>query len=183
MAPILAAIGTVGTFLAANAGTISTVATIGSTVAAAGGAVIGGQQAAAAANAQAKSMERKGDQELAIAQRKAIEDRHQKNAAVGRAQAVAAASGGGTGDTVTDIMTGIEARGQYNVLTDMYNGQVARHDLYSEAKATRQGGANAKTAGYIEAGGAVLKGAGTIYSDYGARKRATTAYNYDYQGG
>lgn len=178
MAEIMLALGTVGSFLAANAGTISTVSTIASAAAGVGGTLIAGQEQATAANAQAKAMKAKGDQELAIAQRRAIESRHQKNQAMGRAQAVAAASGGGTGDTVTDIMKGIEVRGEYNALTDMYNGQVARNDLYSEAKATKRAGQAAKTGSYIDAAATGLGAVGTIYSDYGAKKRATKAYDY-----
>lgn len=180
MAPIMLALGTVGSFLAANAGTISTIATVTGAAVGAGGTIYAGQEAASAANAQAKAMKQKGDQEIAIAQRKALESRRQKNQAMGRAQAVAAASGGGTGDTVSDIMTGIEARGEYNALTDMYNGQVARHDLYAEAKSTKKAGQAAKIGSYIDAAGTAVNAAGTIYSDYGARQRSKKAYNQDY---
>lgn len=164
MAPILAAIGSVGSFLAANAGTIGTVL-------AAGGTIYSGIEAQNAADAQAKQLQKKGDQEYAIAQRKAIQSRREKTLALGRAQAVAAASGGGTGDTVTDIMTGIEKRGETNALTDLYNGNVLRTDLYKEANATRKAGSSAMLGSLFQAGS-------TIYSDYGARTRARRTYDY-----
>lgn len=164
MAPILAAIGTVGSFLASNAGVIGSLA-------AAGGTIYSGIEAQNAAQAQAKQMQKKGDQEYAIAQRKAIQSRREKQQALGRAQAVAAASGGGTGDTVTDIMTGIEKRGEINALTDLYNGNVLRTDLYKEANATRKAGAGALVSSLFQAGS-------TIYSDYGERARSRRLYDY-----
>jgi len=178
MAPILAAIGGIGAFMAANAGTIGTALTVAGGLASAGGQVIGGIQQANYADAQAKAMKTKGDQELAIAQRKAIEDRQQKRAALGRTMAVAAASGGGTGDTVTDIMSGIERRGEYNALTDLYNGTQARHDLYAEAGQTKIAGQNARLAGYIGAGTTLLSTGGSIYSDFSKAARAKNAYDY-----
>lgn len=164
MAPILAAIGSVGSFMAANAGTIGSLL-------AAGGTIYSGIQNQQAANTQAKQMQRKGEQEVAIAQRKAIASRREKQQALGRAQAVAAASGGGTGDTVSDIMSGIERQGEYNALTDMYNGNVLRTDLYKEANATRKAGAQGLISSLFSAGS-------TIYSDYGQRQRAKQYYDY-----
>lgn len=179
MAPVIAALGAVGGFLAANAGTISTIATIAGGAVSAAGSIYSGQAQAQAANAQAKAMKQKGEQELAIAQRRAMETRRQKRAAMGRTLAVAAASGGGTGDTVSDIMTGLEARGEYNALTDLFNGKVARNDLFTEAALVKQAGKDAKTAGWIDAGSTLLNTAGTVYSDYGRRKRAQKGYDYE----
>ena len=179
MAPVLAAIGAVGTFLSANAATIGTVLQVGGALAGAAGTVYSGVQNEQYAKEQAKSMKSKGDQEFAISQRRAMEARRQKQLALGRAQAVAAASGGGTGDTVSDIMTGIEARGEYNALTELYNGTVARNDLYADAALTKQAGKDGKTASFMSAGTQLLGAGGTIYSDYGARKRASKAYAYE----
>jgi hypothetical protein len=173
MAPVLAAIGSVGSVLAANAGTIGTALQVAGAVAGAGGSIYSGIKQEEFAKTQAKAMRDKGDQEFAIAQRRAMESRRQKRQALGRAQVVAASSGAGTGDTVTDIMTGIEQRGEYNALTDMFNGQVARNDLYRDAKMTVQGGRDAKVAGFIGAGTGLLNSAGTIYSDYSDRAAAS----------
>jgi hypothetical protein len=175
----MAALGAVGGFLASNASMIGTALTVGGSLLGAGGSVYSGMQAEAAANAQSKAMKQKGDQEYAIAQRRAMETRRQKQLALGRTQAVAAASGGGTGDTVSDIMTGIEQRGEYNALTDLYSGSVARNDLYTNAAITKAEGKQARTAGFINAGTGLLGTAGTIYSDYGKRKRATRSYDYE----
>lgn len=178
MAPIIAALGAVGTFLGANAGTIGTVLSVGGALASAGGSIYAGQANEQYAKDQARALKQKGDQEYAIAQRKAMETRQQKRAALGRTLAVAAASGGGTGDTVSDIMTGIETRGEYNALTDLYNGSVARNDLYTDAAITRQQGKDARKAGYLEAGTTLLGAGGTIYSDYARRKQAKQSYDY-----
>ncbi len=162
MGPVLAAIGPVMSFMAANAGTIGTAVS-------AIGTVYGGVRAAQGANAQADARKAKGEQEKALAQRKAIESRRQKDIAAGRARAVAAASGGGTTDTAADIMTGIEQRGEYNALMDMYNGEVARTDLYNEASTVKAEGKTALIGSAIDA-------VGTVYSDYGRRRRASSAY-------
>jgi len=178
MAPILAAIPAAFSFLASNVGTIGTIASVAGAGLGAAGTIYSGQQQAEYAKDQAKSMKAKGDQEFAIAQRKAADSRRQKGLALGRAQVVAAASGGGTGDTVTDIMTGIEQRGEYNALTDMYNGRVMQSDLYREADAVKQAGKDGKTASYLSAGTQLLGAAGTIYSDYENRKMAKKLYDY-----
>lgn len=178
MAPVMAALGAVGGFLASNIGTISTIASVAGAGLNAAGTIYGAEQQAQYAKDQAKSMKAKGDQEVAIAQRKAMESRRQKGLALGRARVVAAASGGGTGDTVTDIMTGIEQRGEYNALTDMYNGRVIQSDLYREADAVKQAGKDGRTAGYIGAASGLLSAGGTIYSDYANRKAAKKLYDY-----
>jgi hypothetical protein len=179
MAPVIAAIPAAFSFLAANASTIGTLATVGGSLLGAGGSIYSGMQAEASAKVQSKAMKEKGDQEYAIAQRRAMETRRQKQLALGRTLAVASASGGGTGDTVSDIMTGIEQRGEYNALTDLYSGSVARNDLYTNAAITKAEGKQAKTAGFINAGTSLLSTAGTIYSDYGKRKRASRSYDYE----
>lgn len=178
MAPILAAIGGLGTFLAANAGTIGTALTVAGGLASAGGSIYGGIQQENFANAQAKAIKQKGDQEFAIAQRKAIQDRREKTAAIGRTMAIAAASGGGTGDTVSDIMASTERQGEYNALTDLFNGTQARNDLYNEAALTKLQGKQAKIAGFINAGSTLLSTGGSIYSDYSAAQRAKKTYDY-----
>lgn len=177
MAPVMAALAPIAGFLAANAGTISTVMSVGGALAGAAGTIYSGQQNAEFAKVQADSMKKKGDQEVAIAQRRAMESRRQKNLALGRARVVAAASGGGTGDTVSDIMTGIEQRGEYNALTDMYNGRVARNDLYTDAFITKEQGQAGKTASYLSAGSQLLSAGGTIYSDYSDRAAAKKLYD------
>jgi hypothetical protein len=178
MAPIFAAIAPIVGFITANIGTIGTVMSVASAGLGAAGTLAAGAQAQEAAKLQAKEMQKKGEQEYAIAQRRAAESRKQKRSALGRTLAVAAASGGGTGDTVTDIMTGIEQRGEYNALTDMFNGAVARNDLYTDAFNTKEQGKSVKRASRIEAGSSLLSAAGTIYGDYSQRKRAKKAHDY-----
>ncbi len=176
MAPVMAALGAVGGFLASNATAIGTALSVGGALLGAGGTIYAGAQNAAFAKEQAKEMKKKGDQEYAIAQRRAMQSRREKRAALGRIQAVAAASGGGTGDTVTDIMTGVEQRGEYNALTDLYNGAITRNDLYTGAAITGEQGKMAKKASLLEAGTSLVSSAGTIYGDYWRRKQAQKAY-------
>jgi hypothetical protein len=171
MAEIMAALAAVGTFAAANAGTI---ATVGSVVSAAG-SVVQGVRANQASKATAKALKYKGEQEVALAQRRAYESRKEKDRALGRLKAVAAGSGAGTDGTVVDLAAGIEQKGEYNALMDMYNGLSARNDLRNEASMARYEGKSALMGGIVE-------GASTIYGDYGRRSRATAAYKTEYQG-
>lgn len=134
------------------------------------GAIAGGIQANEQAKAQAKAMEKKGESEYAIAQRKMMEGNRQARLAVSRQRAVAAASGGGVSDpTVESIMGKTEARGSYNALMDMYNGATIRDDLYQNAANTRAEGRGAMIGGFINAGS-------TIFDSIGKR-RSTAEYS------
>ncbi len=136
----------------------------------AAGTIYAGSQAKAAANDQAKAMEQKGEQEVAIAQRKARESRREKQLVLSRQRAVAAASGGGVNDPTTEsIMAKTEEKGEYNALLDMYNGATMRADLYREAGVARAEGQSQMTGSYINA-------AGTIYDGFMGQRRRSTEY-------
>lgn len=168
MAPILAAIPallTTATTAAASA-SVPTLLTGAATALSAGGSILSGVQQKQASDAEAKALKTKGEQEVALAQRKALESRREKDRALGRVKAVAAASGGGTGGSVSEIMAGIEQRGEYNALMDMYNGLSARNDLRNEARVAKAEGKSALVGSMIDAGSTILKGGSTIYKDY-----------------
>lgn len=132
------------------------------------GTLYGGIRSNQAAKAEAKQMKQKGDEELAISQRRASERRKEKERAQSRALAVAGASGAGTRDpTVTQIMAGIENQGEYNALTELYTGQMERNSLRAGASARRAEGRS-------DLFGSVLSAGSTIYSDY----RRKNAYGY-----
>ena len=154
------------TLIAGMGGALSAITTgIGLVSSVIGGAVqASGARAEAAAVAQqsadqARSMKKKGDEEFAIGQRKMIETRREKELVLSRQRAVAAASGGAATDaTVTAVMGKTEQRGEYAAMLDMYNGVIARNDLYRSARDTIKSGQNALKAGGIKATGHLYSG-------------------------
>jgi len=179
MAEVLALVGTLfsqamtavtsaGSFLAANAGTIGTALSVGSTI-------YGGIRANQTAKAESKELQKKGDRELAASQREADRRRRETNLLVSRQQAVAAASGAGASDpSVKAVMEKTQAEGDYNAQLDMYNGLVSRADNYHDAAVTRSEGKSKMWSSFIDAGN-------TIYSNVADRKRRSSggdAYVY-----
>lgn len=123
------------------------------------GSIYSGVQAKASADFEAKSMKQKGDAELAIGQREAIKRRKEKEFALSRNRAIAAASGGGTADeSITALDAKIEQEGEYNALVDMYKGKQARNDLYTGAAVKKIEGKSALTSSYITAASGIYSG-------------------------
>jgi hypothetical protein len=151
MATILGAIGGIGSGISASSMLGLAGSIFGGLVQAAG---IRQQAAADAAQAaqQARSMKKKGDEEFAIGQRKMIERKKETELVVSRQRAIAAASGSGATDQSTEAIMGkTQLRGEYAAMLDMYNGVVARNDLYTAARDTVTSGLNALKAGRMKA--------------------------------
>lgn len=120
-----------------------------------------------AANFEADQLEKRGEDEIAIAGANASKAAREAKLTNSRNLAVAAASGAGTADPgVIDIMADTEAQGVYNSLNEMYKGELARTDLLNEAKMRRKGGSFASTAGKIGAVGTIFSGAGNAAGNY-----------------
>jgi hypothetical protein len=165
MAAAPLAASTVGSALA-TAGTIATGLT-------AAGTVYSGIQRNAAAKFEAKQLKRKGEDERAIAQRRAQERTREASLLAGRARAVAGASGGTVSDpTVTTILKNIETEGEYNALAEMYRGKTDQATLLGQAKATRMEGRSALVGSMFDAGGTIYEGM--------ARRRRYSAYEEAY---
>lgn len=186
MEPFLIAAG----MSAATAGSVATAASVASTVAAVAGAgltaygtIYQGQAGADAAKFQAKQLQTKADQEMAIASRAADQKRREGALLTSRARAAAAGSGGGTDNaTVTNILTGIQNEGEYNALIEMYNGTQRRDTLLGQARSGIMGAKSGVTASYLSAAGTVADTGGTLFrryandSDYyGASRRPAVA--------
>jgi hypothetical protein len=175
MAEILAVLGTLGSSISGGlasagaslggvAGTLGTALTVGSTV-------YSGIRANQNAKAEAKGLKKQGDDQYAIAQREAMKHRKERDLVISRQRAVAAASGGSTGDaTVQAIMGRTDAEGEYNAMIDMYNGATSRADLYGAAKSKVKEGKSALLGSFIDAGT-------TIYGDVSKRRRMNAAYS------
>lgn len=99
----------------------------------------------------------------AASQREAIKAKREAKYLESRAQAVAAASGAGAADpTVQNIMDRIEAEGEYNALTALYNGKTRARDMRLEGAVALQEGENAVKSSRLNALTSVLSGASSF---------------------
>lgn len=167
--------------------------TVGSTLLSAGTAVAGGLQARNEGIAQNYAYQSKAQQEninagqeRAAAQRKAMAEDRKGTLLNSRAQAVAAASGGGALDpTIINIEGNIAGDAKYNSLTQLYEGESAARTLENGATTDAWAGKNAqaqgKTAmmsGFMKAGGTLLSAGSSLYSKYGAPGPSGGEFDY-----
>jgi len=125
-------------------------------------AVKAGNAKKKAADDQATILRENADATRAVSQRAAAEEKRNKELAYSRGLAVAAASGGGVDDpTVVNILSDINAEGQYRILSRLYSGESAALDMESQASIIQKEGRAARTAGK-------LKAASTLLSAYGS---------------
>ena len=126
-------------------------------------------------------LEQNAGQERAASQRTAAEERRRARLAGSRAQAVAAASGGGASDiNVTDAISDLEGEGTFRALTALYNGdqsakglEAAAYDKRNEAAMKRYEGdlyayqgRQARKAGGVKAISTLIGGAAGIAGKY-----------------
>lgn len=116
-----------------------------------------GKQANRAATKQAEMARQKGVQESAIAYDRARTERSQADSFQSDLLAKASAFGGGTADkSVLDMMVDIDERGEYNALTQIYEGKSRQQDLNYQADLTQFEGRSARRAGNMKAFSTVL---------------------------
>ena len=128
-----------------------------------------GKAANQAAQFEALQMERQAGEARATSQRQAIEQRRKSDYMRSRAQALAASSGAGALDpTVVDIVSGIEGEGDLAARSVLYEGEVRATNRETAAAGRRFEGENAERAGKAAAAATMLKGAGSMFSMYGA---------------
>lgn len=110
-------------------------------VVSAGAQIIGGVQKKRAAEEEALELERRAGESRATSQREAIEERRQSRLSVSRAQAVAAAGGGGASDPdVVNRIADIEGEGELNFLRALYEGETASAQSLRQTDVTRKAG-------------------------------------------
>src|ERR1051325_11422191 len=127
---------------AASGGLGSTLGAIGSVVSGVG-TIAAGAAENNAAKFEAAQMEQKAKEEVAASQRDAIAKRREGAILNSRAQAVAAASGGGAGTdapTIVKLMGQTAGEADYNAQTAMYGGYSRAAGLQDSAKARRASG-------------------------------------------
>lgn len=134
----------------------------------AGGTILSANSQANEYRLQAGQLDTQAGAERATSQRRAMEERRQARLVGSRAQALAAASGGGADDpSVVNAIAGIEGEGEYRALTALYEGNDAAAGLEAEAVARRRAAKDVKTAGLIKAGGTILSAGSSLYDRYG----------------
>jgi len=169
IAALTATAAKIGSFVAANAATISAVSAAAGGGLAAAGTIAAGNAAADAARQEQKQLNQMAAEERAVASRQKAAVDLRTRQVLSRAQAVAAASGAGATDpTVMQIMSGITTEGEVQKAEAMRQGNESAKGLEYKG---RVGVAAAKTnqrLGYLTAGGQVLSGVGDAFSKYGA---------------
>lgn len=146
----------------ADLATIAAVATIGSAVVGAGASVYSGYQSMLANEAAAKQEILAGKNEFAASQRDADERRLEAKLVASRAQAIAAASGGGGADqpTISKILTDIGERADFGVKSIMYGGAQRRDDYFNSASSRRVTGQSNFIGGLLRGLGSLAGGVG-----------------------
>jgi hypothetical protein len=107
------------------------------------GTIVGGVAEKRNADAEAVQLKRKGQEEFAASQRDAESARREATLANSRAQALAAASGGGAGSdapTIVRLMSETAGQGELNAQSAMYGGLSRRAGLNDQARARRASG-------------------------------------------
>lgn len=124
-----------------------------------------GQAASRAASAQQEQLRRKAMNEFALAQGRAKEERRQAKLLQSNAIARAASSGGGVFDKSTaDIVADIGVRGEYNAMSQLYEGEARKDDLLYQGALERYKGQQARRAGNMGAFTTALDTASSIAS-------------------
>jgi len=181
IAALTATAAKVGSFIAANAATISAVSAAAGGGLAAVGTLAAGNAAADAARQEQKQLNQMAAEERAVASRNKAAVDLRKRQLLSRGQAVAAASGAGATDpTVLEMMGDIETEGEVQKAEAMRQGIEAGKSLEYRG---RLGVATANTnqrLGYLTAGGQVLSGVGDAFSKYGAGLESKPGGSADY---
>lgn len=121
------------------------------------------------ASVEAEMQRRKGMQELGIAQERAKAETSEANRLKSNLIASASAFGGGTTDkSVLDIYSDISEKGEYNKLSQLYAGNLAKQDLDYGAELTTFKGRSARRAGNIQAFGTLLGATSSMASMSGS---------------
>lgn len=132
------------------------------------GSIREGKEAKKAADTEAARLRRQAGQTRASAQREALESRRMSRYAQSRAQALAAAGGGGASDpTVQNILADLAGEGEYGALTALFEGEERALGMEDTATAVQREGRAKRTSGYLQAAGTLLSGGSSFASKYG----------------
>lgn len=109
---------------------------------------------------------REANNEQAMSQQQAAEERKKARYLRSRALAVAGASGAGASDpTITNILTGIDTAGEMNALNTLFEGDTRARALRKEGDAAAREGRARRGAAYGSAGTTFARGVMNFGSD------------------
>lgn len=138
------------------------------------GTLAAGAQAEKAAKFKAAQEAQAAQEARASAQRQSLERRRQTNLTQSTLIARAAASGADASDPdVQNLGQSIAARGEYQALMEMYNGENRAQGLLSQSEADLYEGKAAKRNSFFKA-------AGTLASGFGGKSALSTRFSSDY---
>lgn len=140
-----------------------------------------GQEQKKKAEFEASQLQEQAGNAVAVGQRENMEIQREAKLTQSRALALAAASGGGASSpTAVRIISNIAKRGAYEGAVALYNGEERARQLIVAAKAKRYEGELSEQAGQrgmnervdysaynLAAGASLLKGASSLYFQYG----------------
>lgn len=143
----------------------------------AGSAIGGGIQARRMGDYQHKLADQAAGQQEASSQRAAMDEQHRSKLLQSRAQAVAAASGGGASDPgVIKIISNIAGEGAYRSEVALYQGEERARDLRTRGEIAQTEGDQRQTAGYIKGIGTILSQGSSMYTKYGQGGYSSLGY-------
>lgn len=139
----------------------------------AGSKIAQGSAARDEANFNAAAMERAAAAERAAGSAAAAKRAHETSTILGDFRAKAAASGGGAGATILDLMGDIAGKGDLNKRMEIWNADERAKQNLDKAAATRTKGQNAFVGSIFDAGAGMLTGMGKL------PKASSSKANYD----
>lgn len=146
------------------------------TIASANAQEAGGRNEYAMAQVQADELKKEAMADRATSQRAAQEERRKAMVMASRARAVAAASGADALDpTVVNLISNIDATGDYNARSALFEGETAARDKETRARAGIFQGRIAKEAAKSASRATLIKGATGLAGMYYANQSADIA--------
>lgn len=144
---------------------LGAILSIASTAVSAAGAIMQGNQANAAAQAEADAMEQQQKAEQQAAAFEAAQEQRKQSYAQANARAQIGASGVGFQGSPTAVLVANAGQGQLDLEAIRYGSQLRQNTLGTQAELTRMQGKQARTAGFLNAAGSVIGGASKMYGN------------------
>lgn len=128
------------------------------------------------AEGAAAALDQEAGQTVASGIQGMILERRRKEAVASNAKAALAASGATSTDpSAVKVRAGIEATGEYQALTKLYEGEDQAAQLRARATSLRATGQAEQTAGYFHAVSSIFSSAGSWYDKYGGDAQTAAA--------
>lgn len=170
LVPVFTAIGSAmggtaaaGAATAATASTAATALTVGSTLLSAAGALSQARSQRDAAKYNAAVQEQQAKITLNQGAEKATEVARRTQQRTAAARAGFLQSGMELSGSAGDVLSAMETQGALDELTALYDSQVTAQGLYSNAALERSAAGSATTAGWLNAGNALLSSRSRYY--------------------